>query len=250
MRRAGELEAPAALTLREVDSHKLHDGSRQPPVEKGELPAGAQQASAQPHAREGTAPDPDDREAELNEAMRGLRYDGLRLSTDERLAAEIVPSPSAEQSQTEQAAGRRAMEERRFINAVAALTRAVLNDPGNDSALESLAWALEKAGRPREASIVQRSVIEANPGEARLHEAQALFAQSAGDFVCAADAWRTVTTLDPRHATARGRLAVLLYFSEDYTGAWETIHAAEAAGQTVPPQLRPLLEERSPEAPQ
>jgi hypothetical protein len=41
----------------------------------------------------------------------------------------------------------------------------------------------------------------------------------------------------------------LLYYLEQYADAWALIHAAEARGQPVPPQLRDLLAEQMPEPP-
>jgi Flp pilus assembly protein TadD len=194
-----------------------------------------------------TSPDRAGREEALNAAMRGLRYDDARIEIDSPVAAEIVPSPSSDQAAIEQAAGQIALGERRFIDAVANYTRGVLNAPDNSEALEGLGWSLHGAGRSKEACVAARSAYELNPTVTRLPEALALFAQSAGDFTQSVDAWRAVLSLDPNHATARGRLAILHYFSEDHAAAWAQLHAAEAAGQSVPPQLRGLLAEQMPE---
>ncbi|MBI5863960.1 MAG: hypothetical protein HZB38_05550 [Planctomycetes bacterium] len=78
--------------------------------------------------------------------MRGLRYDTGLAERDPDLAPTIVPEPDPAQSPLDCAEGRRFLASGRRADAIAAYTRAVLNDSSSAAAYDGLAAAL-RAGR-------------------------------------------------------------------------------------------------------
>jgi hypothetical protein len=68
-------------------------------------------------------------------------------------------------------------------------------------------------------------------------------------FPAATEQWQQILLREPDYPDARARLAVLLYYGGNYAEAWSQFHAAEAAGQDVPPQLRALLAQQMDEPP-
>lgn len=209
------------------------------------LAIGRGSASRFGDSRSAGAGPPGERDASaLASAMRGLRYDGEIITEDVVLAREIVPTPIIEQAQMERAEGQALLDQRRTIDAVAAFTRAVLNDLEDAASYDGLGRALHRAGRAREACVAFRSNLAREPNSISVGEALVLSAQSSDDLEEAATQCAELLARVPEHPFARGRRAVLLYYLEDYAGAWIEVHAAETAGQAVPPQLRPLLAER------
>jgi Flp pilus assembly protein TadD len=87
--------------------------------------------------------------------------------------------------------------------------------------------------------------LEPRSATTRFNLAQAL--QRVGRFDDAVDTLNEVLRLEPDHAEAHSRLAILLYYLQRDAEAWVHVHGAESLGATVPPQFRELLARRTPE---
>lgn len=209
-------------------------------------PCGPQPGAAVDPGQE-TAPPSEYRKALLWRAMRGLRYESGRVEIDEPAAATIARRGTRAQAMSEYERGETLLRRNMRIQAIEAHTRAVLIAPDEAALYEGLGAALLAKGKTPEAVAAYRTALDRDSQNlaARLGLADAL--QRQRQFEEAAEAFREVIRLDPSHAQAHGRLAILLYYLDDDASAWAHVHNAEALGAAVPPQFRELLARRTPE---
>ncbi|MFQ5807266.1 MAG: tetratricopeptide repeat protein [Phycisphaerae bacterium] len=193
------------------------------------------------------APPSEYRKALLWRAMRGLRYDSGRVEIDEPVADTIAQPGTRAQAIAEYERGKTLLRRNMRIQAIEAHTRAVLIMPDEAVLYEGLGTALLTVAKTTEATAAFRTALDLDPRylPARFRLAEAL--QRQRQFQEAADRLREVIRMDPNHAEAHTRLAILLYYLGDDTGAWAQVHAAETLGSSVPPQFRELLARRTPE---
>ncbi len=178
--------------------------------------------------------------------MAGLRYDSGVATVDPEVAPRIVPEPDRAQVDAELAVAEAAAARNAFPDAIRAMTRAVIHDPVRAESFGALSVTLLRARQAAAAGAACRAALALAPDNvvrARL----AVISQALGDFEGAANTWREVLLADDADEQARGRLAVLLYYLEQYEEAWTVIHEADVLGQEVPPQLRLMLAEELPE---
>lgn len=175
-------------------------------------------------------------------AMRGLHYDSGRVHLDESVARELVPRPDPSLAVVERSEGlRQLMELNDRHAAIAALTRAVIHNPGDPNSYEALGRALLYKGKIAESESAFRTALDLDPKfhEARFQLGQML--QMSGRNAEAVEQWLAVVAGDPQHAKAHERLAIELYFAGRYEESWRHVHSAERLGQGLPAQFRPLL---------
>lgn len=197
-----------------------------------------------------TAPPRGEGDEHLEHAMRGISYSAAFATVDTEIAAEIVPHPDPSQSLPEEREGRRRLEAGDQLDAIQAFTRAAIHDPANSGAYDGLGACLMDFGRFRDVCATTRTAIALDSDSIASRARLAQAAQSTGEFDEAVRQWREVLARNPGFPSAHGRLAVLLYYAEDYAGAWEHLHAAEEACERHPGQLRQLLLEQMPEPPE
>lgn len=191
----------------------------------------------------GGAVSPDYRQERMQQAMRGLVYDTGLVEIDQPVAAELTGGRNPQAAQAEYEEGWRMLHEvNDRVGAIAAFTRSVMLDPDVPRHYTGLGRALMLKGKMNESLAAFRTALLMNPDDfdAQLGLAQAM-ERGNGSSEDAILAWQRVLELDPSHDEAHVRLAILLYYSGDYAESWDHVHQAEAMGQGVPPQFRPLL---------
>jgi Flp pilus assembly protein TadD len=197
----------------------------------------------------GTAPVSNWKKEQLKKAMSGLSYETgrVRLSPD---AAKISgPGSPAEVAAQLEKASRWLNVENEPFSAIAEATNAVIMAPKNAEALYGLALALRTKGRSEEMLAALRTALDHDPRHVAAQTLLAYTVQSGGDYSAALSEFRKVIALDPNHAEAHERAAILAFYLNDFAEAWRLGHRAEALGRPLPPQFRVMLSERMPEPP-
>lgn len=161
----------------------------------------------------------------------------------------VVPIPDPLQSPIEEQQAWSNLSEGGVPLAIGGFTRAVIHDPSRATPYAGLSEALFRARRAQPCAAACRSVLLREATDHATRARLGITTQMMGDFAESAAQWRQVIEFEPTFPDARARLAVLLYYLEEYAVAWAELHAAEAAGQNVPPQLRDRLLENLPEPP-
>jgi tetratricopeptide (TPR) repeat protein len=202
-----------------------------------------------PPAPAPAVPPPPRQQAEIQEALRGLRFTSGLIEIDTQAASEIVPAPTPAEAPAERGRGRDALGRRDFPQAMRAYVRAFLHDPASTVTLIEFSDALLSARQTAESAAACRSALQLDSADLAVRERLAHRTQFLGQYAESADAWNTILVQNPDHVTGRARRAVLLYYLEQYADAWALIHETEARDQPVPSQLRELLAEQMPEPP-
>lgn len=177
----------------------------------------------------------------MRNAMRGLRYESGRAEIDAAEAAKVVTGRDAAAAAESNALGTELFETSMYVEAIEAQTRAVLQDPDVASYYSDLGLALTRKGKMDEAIAAYQSALDRDPESEATLARLAMGYELANRSAAAVEAWEQVVARVPTDTYAHMRLAVLNYYAGDYALAWEHVHAAEAAGGSVPPQFRPLL---------
>jgi len=190
------------------------------------------------------SPIEDYRQARYLEAIRGLTYDTgvVEFAPDWR---EIINEDPQDLDPTVSLArGADFLKQSMFVEALKSYTRAVLLDRSNPSAYEGLAAGFLGKGKVENAMASLNSALLLDPGllSARVELAECY--GRLGDLDGAIKRWNDVLELDPSNTHAHERLAVSLYYAERFAQSWEHVHAAERLGHALPPQFRPLLQQR------
>jgi len=187
------------------------------------------------------------KEQRKRDALRGFSYDGERLELVAEEAALLVGGLDAAESQRELARGRELLERNMRLEAVAAFTRAVLLAPDRGEGYEALGDALLHRRWSKRAELAYRAGVEVAPASPRLRFklGDALMRQGRLDESLVE--LREAVRLDPSFGLAHARLAVELYYAHDYDGAWRAVRRAERTGGDVPPQLKVLLAQHTPQ---
>ncbi|MGD8454596.1 MAG: tetratricopeptide repeat protein [Phycisphaerae bacterium] len=198
----------------------------------------------QPAPDDGTRLAPADVRAEqLRQAMQGLRYDSGLVEVDETVA-DRGDRTAAEAAYDE---GLTLLEENRRVEAIAALTRAVLMLPEEPRFYGGLGQALLRKSKGAEALAAFRTGVELDPMSADLHFWLAEGLNRLGHLDEARAELTRVRELAPDHGEAASRMAILDYYAGDNERAWVNVRAAEAAGYEVPPQFLLLLRGEMPQ---
>lgn len=177
-------------------------------------------------------------------ALRGVRVERDLLIVDESVALELVPNPSQQAAVEEIRAAEQALVEHRRLDAIAGFVRAVINDPASASAFEGLSRALSRTRATTACAAACGSALALDAGLVATRARYGTLLQAQGRHVDALAHWRRVVEDDSEHREARGRLAVLLYFTGRNEEAQAVLAEAQARGDVVPTQLATLLTER------
>jgi tetratricopeptide (TPR) repeat protein len=180
-----------------------------------------------------------ERAAEWADAVRGLEFDTGRVVVDPALASRD-PGRAAELIRD----GDVALDGNRRTGAVRSYARAILADPTDPAAYRRLGGAMNMKGKTDLAIASYRTALDLDPDHVptRVRLAETHARERQRDEAMAE--MESVLARDPDHGLAHKRLATWRYYEGDLAAAWTHVHAAEAAGQPVPPQLVVLLEER------
>jgi tetratricopeptide (TPR) repeat protein len=181
---------------------------------------------------------------EQREAMSGIRYESGRALIDEAEARAIAPREDPTRAEAEFQRGLVLVQQNQNTDAIGAHTKAVLLDRRNPRMYEGLGLAFLSKRMCPEAAAAFRSGLDLDPESValrfdlgdtliRLNQREAGIAEL-----------RQVIQRDPGHTRAHERLAIQLYYTADFAGAWREVHATEALGASVPPQFRVLLAAR------
>ena len=182
----------------------------------------------------------DQRSQALEAALAGLEIDDSgRLQGTRTLVDESLPVDEL----LEAAAGRE--EEGYRTEAIALYTEAILRDPDQAAAYESLGLLLMKSKRPNLAVAAFRRALDLEPRRVEARFLLAELLQGAADFREALSQLETLLSLVPRHGEAHGRIAVLLHYSGRDDEALQHLDEAEQLGAQVPSALRPMLEAKN-----
>ena len=183
-------------------------------------------------------------------AMRGLFYgtgpDATVAVDPEQTLVEVEDLAASATAVSE---GYELIGLNRRNEALATMTRAVLLAPENPWAYEGLGDALVVRRKYEEAGAAFRTGLALAPDSAQLNHKLGDILVRLDDRSTAVGLFQRALELDPDHAPARERLALQLYYLGRSAEAWAEVHAAEARGDTVPPQFRALLAGVHPEPP-
>jgi tetratricopeptide (TPR) repeat protein len=181
-------------------------------------------------------------------AMRGLSYESGRVEIDAPVADEMVPNPNPALAP--------ALREQGLIElyssndrhaAIAALSRAVINDPAEPASYQALGRALLFKGKLPESEAAFRTALDLDPQFCEAGFQLGAMLQMAGRNAEALNQWLSVVQMDPNHGEAHSRLAIELYYAGRYDEAWQHVHAAQRLGIGVPAQFLPLLSAKAAE---
>jgi Flp pilus assembly protein TadD len=193
-------------------------------------------------AKPGLSPIENYKQQQIADALRGLNYGTGFVEIDEQTAPEIAERGTVEEATDESDRGAQLLVENHILDAIKAFTRAVIIAPDEPQMYVRLGGGLVNKGLTDEAEAAYRTALELDPEsvEARFLLGQAF--QLTGRMDEAIEAWYEVLDRSPDHTGAHYHLAISQYYTNDYAAAWEHVHRAEALGQTLPSQFRPLLE--------
>jgi tetratricopeptide (TPR) repeat protein len=180
------------------------------------------------------------RNAQLKAAMRGLNYGSGLVEIDKKIQREVQRDVAGSADRLFETANA-LYEQNVSVDAIDNFTKAVLKDPTKADYYEGLGRALVAKGLIDEAVAAFRSALQRAPDFFEAQFQLAMARQMQGDQQQANEAWRDVLVIDNKNGEAHSRLAVGLYYTGDFQGAWSHVHAAEALGHQVPPQFRLLL---------
>ena len=136
------------------------------------------------------------------------------------------------------------MQTGRIDGAIEAFQEAARLNPRLPGVQQSLDRALAfKQGLQAEAAR-QRRIAQINLGNADARCNVGIAEMRAGDFQAAAKEFEASIRLDPKHGQAHANLALVLYLSEDYAGAWREITKAQDAGVQSSPRVIDDLKRR------
>ncbi|MBI5435287.1 MAG: hypothetical protein HZA52_20805 [Planctomycetes bacterium] len=174
-------------------------------------------------------------------ALAGLTYASGRVEIDPAAAATKVTVQDPALAESMHATAREQLARNEVIEAIDSFTRAVLLAPNQAQHYSGLADALLAKRMVKEALAALRVAVELEPSSGALHFQLGDAFVRANDRPAAIGELQKSLELDPSNAIAHERLALQLYYLEDYAGAWQAVHACEALGGAVPPQFRVLL---------
>ena len=179
-----------------------------------------------------------DRQAAWTEAIAGLDFStGLVVVENPPVAA----NPARAREMMTQ--GHEAMNSNHRVQAVKAYADAVRADPDMPEAYYRLGEAMTARGKTDMAIACFRTVTKMQPENTEAHFELAMALSRDSRHEEAIDAMSALLDLDPANGPAHERLAIWYSALNDYGSAWEHVHAAQAAGHGVPPQLINRLSE-------
>jgi Flp pilus assembly protein TadD len=210
--------------------------------------APAQGAETAPAATDASKKSSDTEPVSLNwkderkaKALAGIVYSSGRAVIDPTAAATKVTVRDAALAAEMHARGTQELAQNLVIEAIDTFTRAVLLEPENAEHYSGLASALLAKRMAKEAVAALRVAVELAPSSAKLRF-------ELGDALVRVNAREEAVVelekslaLDATNAVAHERLAVQLYYANDFARAWSEVHACEASGGAVAPQFRDLL---------
>jgi tetratricopeptide (TPR) repeat protein len=175
-------------------------------------------------------------------AVKGLSFEGERLSVLPAHAVKRNPGASAEFLRL----GRAAYDANERDVATLQFANAFRADDRNADAAYWLAKAFALRGKTEQRIASARTATELAPesAEARYELGMALWTRgdlSQGDTIAATWAFLDALSVNPAHGPSLERLAVASYYEGDAAAARQYAARAKAAGQTVPAQLEAML---------
>ncbi|MFT4539868.1 MAG: hypothetical protein ACI841_000390 [Planctomycetota bacterium] len=187
-------------------------------------------------------------------ALRGFDYSGqtLVIQQDEAdlVLAELgleLEGQESELAQQQADLGFSHMARGARLDSVAAFTRALLLDSSREDIYSGLSEALTTCKMTDKALVVLRSAVEFLPESADLWYRRGDYEWRNGLREEARDSLTACLDREAGHALAHKKLASIHFLYGEDEQAWREVFATEAAGETVPRQLRAQLNERSPE---
>ena len=111
----------------------------------------------------------------------------------------------------------------------------------------SLALALAQEKRSSEAIDHLEEAVRLNPKLAVAHYSLGRQFEEIRDYPNAIEHYREALRIEPAMIPAQNNLAVVLYFTEDYAGAWRAVADCRALGHEPPPGFLQALSEKMPE---
>jgi tetratricopeptide (TPR) repeat protein len=197
----------------------------------------------------GAAPVPiDAKEAAKTAALRGLSFEGGRVSADGAAARAAVAGWTAADPEARFQLGLRLQEQNLSLEAVRAHADAVLLAPGEARYYLGLGDALLRGkGWNDRAKAAFRSGLELAPDSVSLHGRLADAQWRLGEIDGAETSWQRVLELQPDNLEAASGLARLAFLRGEDEQAWTWTHRVEDGGGAVPAQMRSMLSQRSPE---
>lgn len=236
----GPVDQPTAVAF---------EADRQTPAE----PTPANEPSAQPNLGpelehpQDPPPAGDYRRYRTWQALRGLNFDSGLVTIDQAEADQIAARGTVEQALARYAEAVAELERNHATEALGLFRDAILIWPDSAVFYEGLGRALIAKKKTREALAAFRTAVTLDP---TLVSSQLLVADMLnrlGERIAAAQQYEQVLQLQPAHATAHVRLAIIRYYLGQDELAWHHLHAADALGADVPAQFRRLLAARTPE---
>lgn len=236
-----------------------NDGSREPFVAQAAAGGGAGTAAPEsaPEAQAsqaGLEPVETFKQKSKRLAMLGLDYSTGKLvvvpEEARQAMAMLAVDPKGREREVAQelmAHGFERQEAGASIDAVADFTRALLLAPDWTDTYVALAQALTLSKMTDKALVVFASAVEVDPSSAELWYHLGDYQWRAGLQEEARASLAECLARDLEHAGAHKKLASIHFLTHEDAEAWSEIFAAEAAGESVPPQLRAQLAQRSPE---
>jgi tetratricopeptide (TPR) repeat protein len=180
------------------------------------------------------------------QAMRGLRYDTGLVTIDAAEANTIVPNPDAASAYNFYQSGvNELMVNNDRHAAIAAFSRAVINNPGEPYLYEGLGRALRNKGKAAEAQAAFRTALRLSPNWAEAHYQLGMTQAMFGHQEDAVKSWLRAVELEPTHGEAHIRIAIESYYHNEFDAAWTHLKQAQANNAEIPAQFPALLSKAS-----
>lgn len=120
-------------------------------------------------------------------------------------------------------------------------------DPRNPLSHQALGSALASLGRFEEAAARFREAVRLDPYLADAHYNLGMAVMQLGRYDEAESAFQEALALNPGLGGAARNLAVIYYFKQDYSAAWDMVSTARRAGQQMPQSFIEALSRAMPE---
>jgi len=181
------------------------------------------------------------RENRFNEAVKGLVFEDGRVTLDPREAPRIADGVASTTLDALIARGRDQIAHGQHVEAIGTFRDAVIHSPDQAAGYDGLGDALITKGRIEMSQAAFATALDRGADGFQTGYKMALNTQRLGDLEAYASALRGLIGEQPDNAELHGRLAIALYYQQNYEGAWTEVHTTESLGGIVPPQFRQLL---------